>query len=513
MSPRNGHMFKKIKRLHFVGIGGSGMSGLAEILLIHGYHITGSDMQHSDVTDRLELLGAKIFYNHSEENVGDADGVVISSAIRGDNPELTSAIERGIPVIRRAEMLAELMRMKYGIGIAGTHGKSTTTSVVGEVLTEANFDPTVIVGGIVVNLSSNVRNGFGDYLVAEADEFDKSFLRLSPTIAVVTNMEREHMECYGDNMDELRSAFLEFMNKVPFYGAVILCIDETPLQELLPEIGKRVITYGLSTQADVRATRVEFSHTGTTFTVVADGVALGEVRTNLVGIHNVKNCLAAIAVGLEVGADFDDIRRALAKFKGVYRRFQVKGSIGNILVVDDFGHHPTEINATLTAAKTAYPENRLVAVFQPHLYSRTQEFYHEFGKAFLNSDVLVITEIYGAREDPIPGVTGELVARAAKDYGHRDVHFVSDRNAIPDLLEKITRSGDLVLTIGAGPIWRVGEAFLQKLEQRNSLSATPLFSYADDFKLDEGFKKSNGDSDEALKLDGSDSLRYMNLTF
>ncbi|MCD6417989.1 UDP-N-acetylmuramate--L-alanine ligase [bacterium] len=457
-------MFKKIKRLHFVGIGGSGMSGIAEILLNLGYYITGSDLRRTETTERLEKLGATIYYGHSPANVGDADVVVISSAIRGDNPELVAASERAIPIIRRAEMLAELMRMKYGIGIAGTHGKSTTTSLVGEVLTNAGLDPTVIVGGKVVNLSSNVRLGTGEYLVAEADEFDRSFLKLSPTIAVVTNMEREHMECYS-NMDELRGAFLEFMNKVPFYGAVIMCVDEPPLQELMPEIERRMITYGLSTQADVRAVKVEFVNGKTRFLAIADDEPLGQVETNLIGLHNVKNALASIAVGLEIGIEFEKIAEALTKFKGVYRRFQIKGEVNDILVVDDFGHHPTEIQVTLEAAKTTY-DRRIVAVFQPHLYSRTQEFFQEFGKAFLNSDVLVVAEIYGAREDPIPGISGEMIARAAKDFGHRNVYFEPNTQKIPELLEEIVIPGDLVITIGAGPIWKVGENFLKILEER-----------------------------------------------
>ncbi len=464
MSPRSGHMFKKIKRLHFVGIGGSGMSGIAEILLNLGYEITGSDIRRSDVTERLEKLGAKIYYTHAPENIGDADVVVVSSAIREDNVERRAALERGIPVIPRAEMLAELMRLKYGIAVSGTHGKSTTTSLVGEVLLKAGLDPTVIVGGKVVSLGSSVRLGTGEYLVAEADEFDKSFLRLSPTIAVVTNMEREHMECYAD-IGDLRDAFLEFMNKVPFYGAVVLCIDEPPLQEMLPRIKRRIITYGLSTQADVRAVKVAVEKGFTAFSVIASEERLGDVRVNLIGLHNVKNALAAIAVGLELGIDFGTIRRALAEFKGVYRRFQVKGEVDGILVVDDFGHHPTEIRVTLQAAKTAY-DRRIVAVFQPHLYSRTREFWQDFGKAFLNCDVLVVTEIYGAREEPLPGVTGEMIARAAKDYGHRDVHFVPDMEDIPELLERIVKPGDMVLTIGAGNIWRVADEFLARLRRR-----------------------------------------------
>jgi UDP-N-acetylmuramate--alanine ligase len=477
MSPRSGHMFKKIKRLHFVGIGGSGMNGIAEILINLGYNITGSDLRRSEVSDRLEEMGATIFYGHSPSNLGDTDVVVISSAIRGDNPELISAAERGIPVIRRAEMLAELMRLKWGIAVAGTHGKSTTTSLIGEVLTGADLDPTVIVGGKVVNLSSNVRLGTGEYLIAEADEFDRSFLRLSPTVAVVTNMEREHMECYSD-MDELRGAFLEFMNKVPFYGAVVMCIDEPPLQELMPEIERRIITYGLSTQADVRAVKVQFNQNGTQFTVLADDKPLGVVQTNLIGLHNVKNTLAAIAVGLEIGIDFAQMRKSLALFAGVYRRFQFKGEVDNIIVVDDFGHHPTEVSVTLQAAKTSY-ERRIVAVFQPHLYSRTKEFSQEFGKAFLNSDVLIVTEIYGAREEPISGVSGELIARAARDYGHRNVYFEPDPERIPELLEHITKQNDLVITLGAGPIWKVGENFIKMLgDRRTSLPRTQTLDFS-----------------------------------
>ncbi len=352
MSPRDGHMFKRIKKLHFVGIGGSGMCGIAEVLINMGYDITGSDLKKTDITERLEELGAVVYYGHSPTNIGDADVVVISSAIRGDNPELKSAMERGIPVIRRAEMLAELMRMKYGIAVGGSHGKSTITSLIAEELVFSGYDPTVIVGGKVVNFSSSARLGTGEYLVAEADEFDRSFLRLSPTIAVVSSLEPEHMECY-ESFDELRKAFLEFMNKVPFYGAVIICIDEPSLQELLPEIERRIITYGLSTQADVRAIKVEFDKTGSRFTLVVENQIMGDVKTNLIGLHNVKNTLAAIAVGLEVGIDFHSIARALAKFKGVFRRFQIKGEINDIIVVDDFGHHPTEIQVTLEAAKTA----------------------------------------------------------------------------------------------------------------------------------------------------------------
>lgn len=465
MTSRGGHIFRKVKQLHFVGIGGSGMSGIAEILLTLGFSVSGSDLRKSEITEKLEQLGAKIFYGHSPDNVGDPDVVVVSSAVRGDNPEIKTACEKGIPVIPRAEMLAEIMRLNdYGIAIAGTHGKSTTSSLIAEVLIEAGLDPTVIVGGKVVNLGSSARLGKGGYLVAEADEFDRSFLKLWPTIAVITNMEPEHMECYA-GIDDLRSAFLEFANRVPFYGAVVLCIDEPMLQEMLPEIERRAITYGLSTQADIRAVKIHFNSAGTDFVVMMNENVLGAIHTSLIGLHNVKNALASVCVALEMGIDFPVIQNALEKFKGVFRRFQFKGEVSHILVVDDFAHHPTEVSVTLQAAKMAY-DRRVVAVFQPHLFSRTQAFYLDFGKAFLNSDVLIVTEIFPAREEPIPGVSGELIATAAKDYGHKDVRFIPEVEDISETLLDITKPGDLVITIGAGNVWRVGEEFLKKLRSK-----------------------------------------------
>jgi len=457
-------LFHKIKRLHFVGIGGSGMSGIAEVLLNLGYAVTGSDIAESDVTENLVERGATVFIGHSAGNVGTADVVVYSSAVKPDNVEVAAALDRAIPVIPRAEMLAELMRMKFGIAIAGTHGKSTTTSITGDVLSAGNLDPTIIVGGKVTNLGANVRVGMSEFLVAEADEFDRSFLKLMPTIAVVTTLEAEHMECYTD-MDDLRGAFVEFMNKVPFYGAVILCLDEASLQSLLPEINRRVITYGLSTQSDLRATRIRFDGNLSKFEVISRGHSYGEIEMHMLGLHNVRNALAAIAVGLELGMEFAEIKRGIEGFRGVHRRFEIIGEANDIIVIDDFGHHPTEIRTTLQGAKLGY-DRRVVAVFQPHLFSRTRDFAADFGQAFLHSDVLIVTGIYPSREDPIPGVTAELVYRAAKDYGHREVYYVPDKAEIPERLLRIAQPGDLVISFGAGDIWKSTKAFFELLKDK-----------------------------------------------
>ncbi len=458
-------LFHKIKLLHFVGIGGSGMCGIAEVLLNLGFKITGSDLRETDITRRLGDLGAKISIGHSAENIGDTDVVVISSAVTNDNIEVKTAAERGIPIIRRSEMLAELMRMKFGVAIAGTHGKSTTSSIVGEILSHGDLDPTVIVGGIVRSLGTGAVVGKSEYLVVEADEFDRSFLKLIPTIAVVTTLEAEHMECYKD-MDDLRSAFVEFMNKVPFFGAVILCLDETSLQELLPRIERRVITYGLSTQSDLRATRIRFDKNKTRFEVNSRSFTYGEVEVELVGMHNVRNVLAAIAVGLELGIDFDTIREGLSRFHGVRRRFDTIGEAGGILIIDDFGHHPTEIQVTLQGARLGY-DRPIIAVFQPHLFTRTRNFASEFGQAFLHSDKLIVTDIYPSRESPIPGVTGELVVKAARDYGHRDAHWVPNMEDVPKRLLEMVKPGDMVITFGAGDIHKVGKEYLKLLKEEN----------------------------------------------
>lgn len=450
--------FKRFKHLHFVGIGGVGMCGIAEILLNLGYKISGSDLKSSETTEHLAKLGAQIFTGHQESNVKGADVVVISSAVKEENPEVKAAKLNKIPVIRRAEMLAELMRMKFGIAIAGTHGKTTTTSMIGQILTEGGVDPTIIVGGRVLNLESNAKLGKGMYLVAEADEFDRSFLKLSPTIAVVTNLEAEHLDCYK-NLDEIKTAFLEFMNKVPFYGNVILCLNEASLQSLIPQIQRPVITYGTVPSADIEAYDIEFHETSSKFKVKVQGKEKGSLNLQVPGIHNVKNSLAALAVGLELEIPWEKIKKALQEFKGVNRRFEVKGVKDGIMVVDDYAHHPTEIEATLQAAKSGW-DKRIIAVFQPHLYSRTKDFYPEFGKAFFNSDILIVTDIYPAREEPIPGVSGELVAEAAKKSGHKQVFYVPKTTDVATFLKKLLKKEDLVITLGAGDIYKVGQELL-----------------------------------------------------
>jgi UDP-N-acetylmuramate--alanine ligase len=456
---RSGQMKKHV---HFVGIGGVGMSGIAEVLMNVGYHVTGSDLKRSETTQRLEQLGAKVLEGHDSSHLGDADFIVYSAAVSLSNPELVEAQERGIPVIPRADLLADLVRMKFGICVAGTHGKTTTTSLIGSVLTSGELDPTVVVGGKVKSFEANARLGEGKYIVVEADEFDRSFLRLSPSIAVLTTLEAEHMECYTD-MNDLKSAFLEFANKVPFYGSVVLCIDEESLLDLLPEIRRSVVTYGLSPEAEVRAVDIEPIQFSTRFTVVKGGRKLGEVRLNVPGLHNVKNGLAAVSVGVELGLSFDHIRRGLEDFSGVHRRFEIKGTAGGVTVVDDYGHHPTEIKVTLKGIRAVW-DGRIIAIFQPHLYSRTWNFYREFGQSFRDADVLVVTDVYAAREKKMDGVTGELVAMAAKDAKHPSVLYIQQMADIPGILASGLRQGDLVITFGAGDVWQVGESLLQTVK-------------------------------------------------
>lgn len=457
-------MFGKVRKLHFVGIGGIGMSGIAEVLLNLGFTITGSDLQLTEVTQHLEQLGARVRKGHKGSYVGDADVVVTSSAVKADNPEVAEANRRKIPVIRRAEMLGELMRMKYGVGIAGTHGKTTTTSMTGLVLTEGGLDPTIIVGGKVRSLRTSAKLGNGQYLVAEADEFDRSFLRLVPTIAVVTTLEAEHMDCYT-NLDDIKGAFVEFVNKVPFYGAVVLCLDEASLQSIIPHIHRRLITYGLSPQADIRGTNLTFQGLTSAFDMEVRGEKLGRVTLKVPGVYNVKNSLAAAAVGLELGFKFSIVKKALSSFTGVYRRFEVKGEVDDIMVVDDYAHHPTEIQATLGAAKRGL-SRRTIAVFQPHLYSRTRDFYRDFGKSFFQSDMLVVTGIYPAREEPIEGITGELVAKAAREYGHHQVVYIDDKKEVAPYLARQVQKGDLVITLGAGDVYRIGEQLIRWLKKK-----------------------------------------------
>jgi UDP-N-acetylmuramate--alanine ligase len=437
------------------------MSGLAEILLLSTpLEISGCDRERSENTDRLTALGAKIAYGHDPAHVEQADLVVISSAIAESSPEVEAARKKGIPVIRRAEMLAEIMRLKQGIGVAGTHGKTTTTSLTGMVLTEAGFDPTIVVGGRVRILGTNARLGKGDFLVAEADEYDRSFLELTPVVAVLTNIEEDHLDTYRDLADILE-AFTIFANRVPFYGAVVACLDDPGVREILPRVKRRVVTYGESPEASLRAGDIRLEASGTTFDVWEGTTwSLGTVRLPLPGRHNVLNALAAIAVGRELSIPFPTIARALKDFTGVVRRFETKGERGGVLVLDDYAHHPTEITATLAAARQVHPGRRLVALFQPHLYSRTRDFAAEFGRSLAGCDLAIVTDIYPSREKPLPGVTGELVAQAARSAGHPAVLYISDKKRVAGELEKVLKSGDLLLTMGAGDVVRLGEAYL-----------------------------------------------------
>ena len=455
-------MFKKYQHIHFVGIGGVGMSGIAEVLLTLGYRVTGSDARRSETVERLERLGAKVYLGHEGTQVEGAQVVVYSSAVARDNVEVAAARQRGIPVIGRAEMLAELMRLKYGIAIAGTHGKTTTTSMVAAVLGAGGFDPTVVVGGRVHGLGANARLGQGEFLVAEADESDGSFLKLSPTIAVVTTVDAEHLDHYAD-LDAIVAAFLTFVNKVPFYGAAVVCLDDLNLQRMIPRIDKRVVTYGLEAGADLMARRLSFAEMRSEFEVVQRGKPLGPVTLQVPGRHNVLNSLAAAAVGLDLEMPFDKIQAALASFAGVQRRFQIRGEAQGVLVVDDYGHHPAEIRATLAAAKAGF-DRRVITVFQPHRYSRTQHLWNDFLTAFYQSDVLIVMDIYAAGEAPIPGVHARDLADGIAAHGHREVLYLGgDRAAIVDYLCESTRAGDLVLTLGAGDVGQLGGELLKRL--------------------------------------------------
>ena len=457
-------MFKNIKKVHFVGIGGIGMSGIAEILLNQGFEVSGSDKNLSEITRRLSDLGMKIYEGHSAENLKDADVLVYSSAVTVDNPEVEAAVKRKIPIIKRSEMLAECMRMQYGIGIAGTHGKTTTTSMVGLTLTEGKLDPTIIVGGKLSGLGgTNARLGNGEFIVVEADEFDRTFLKLTPTIAAITTLESEHLDTYKD-LEDIKSAFIEFANKVPFYGFVVLCLDEPALQDIIPQINKKVITYGLTVQADLRATDIEFKNFTSSFNVKYYGEELGRLTLKIPGIHNVKNSLVAISIAKELGVSFSTIKKALESFTGVYRRFEVKYN-KEIMVVDDYAHHPTETSASLAGIRSGW-DRRLVAVFQPHLFSRTRDFYQEFGRSFLNSDIFICTDIYPAREEPIEGVTGKLITDAAQSFGHKNVLYVENKNDIVKTLNNLKKDGDIIVTMGAGDIWKFGEKFVEGLNKK-----------------------------------------------
>jgi UDP-N-acetylmuramate--alanine ligase len=454
----------KTKQIHFVGVGGIGMSGIAELLLNLGYGVSGSDIKGSAVTERLSNLGGRIFSNHSKENVEGADVVVYSSAVAEDNPEIVEARERYIPVIPRAEMLAELMRLKFGIAVAGAHGKTTTTSMVASILMCGNLDPTVVIGGrLDIWGGANAKLGQGEILVAESDESDGSFMILSPTIAVVTNIDHEHLDHYG-SIEAIRQAFIEFINKIPFYGLAALCLDNEEIQGIIPHLKKRYLTYGMSTQADLRARDLVRSTFETDFEVIYRNQALGRVTVGKPGTHNVLNALGAILVGLELNIGMEDIKKGLVNLGGLARRFQIKGEKGGILVLDDYGHHPTEIAATLETARTSWPERRLIVVFQPHRFSRTKLLYDRFVIAFNDADVLLVAPLYSAGERPIEGVDAEWLFRGIKEHGHKEVFLCQDRDDVLKRLIGILKPGDVVMTLGAGNIHRVGERLLEEVQ-------------------------------------------------
>jgi len=456
-------MYLKKYHIHFVGIGGIGMSGIAELLLNLGYKVSGSDLKTSDITDRLQALGGTIFAGHQADQISGADVVVTSSAVRRDNPEVQAAEHASIPVIPRAEMLAELMRLKYSVAIAGAHGKTTTTSIVAAVLARGGLDPTVVIGGKLKSIGSNAVLGQGDFIVAEADESDGSFLKFSPAIAVVTNIDREHLDFYPD-MDAIKSVFLNFIDRIPFYGLAVLCLDNEPIQDLIPQIKKRYTTYGMNAQADFQIRDVAFEKRQSRFTVTHQGKKLGRITLNLPGLHNVYNATASIAVGIELDVPFAAIKSALETIEGVQRRMEIKGEVDGITVVDDYGHHPTEIKSTLQALEKCWPDQRKVVVFQPHRYSRTRALFDDFTRAFYQCDVLLVLPIYAASEQEIEGVSGQLLGEGIQAHGHKEVIFTAEMKTAVDYLKKNLTSGDILLTLGAGDVWKVGEQVLQELK-------------------------------------------------
>src|SRR5580700_8581680 len=458
-------MFFSKQHLHFAGIGGIGMSGIAEVLLNLGYTISGSDLKLSPTTDRLAQLGARIYEGHNAENVAGAKALVVSSAVEESNPEVQEARRLQIPVIPRGELLAELMRLKYGIAIAGSHGKTTTTSLIATILNHAGLDPTVMVGGRVGTMGgSNARVGRSDFLVVESDESDGSFLKLAPIVAVVTNIDREHLDHYP-SLDAIRAAFIEFVNKVPFYGAAIVCLDDANVQSILPAIRRRTITYGTSAQADVEATEIACGALGSDFRLRYRTTDLGKFHLPVAGRHNVLNATAAVVVAMELEVNPDAIREGLAAFHGVDRRLQTRGAAAGVTVIDDYGHHPTEIRATLDAARLCN-FNRIHVLFQPHRYTRTFHLMEEFAGAFNQADSLFVMDIYAASEKPIAGVTAEALVERIRQYGHRGAEYVGTLDRGVEALAAVARDGDAVLTLGAGNVWQAGDKLLQKLRAK-----------------------------------------------
>jgi UDP-N-acetylmuramate--alanine ligase len=452
----------RIHRTYFIGIGGAGMSGIAELLYHNGFEVSGSDMQESAQTDYLQNLGIKIFRGHRAENVSDAELAVYSSAVRADNPEIRHARELGIPVIRRAEMLGELMRLKYTLAIAGTHGKSSTTSLVGSIFEKAGEDPSVIVGGIVQGKGSGTTIGKGSYLVAEADEYDHSFLRMMPSSAIITNIDTDHLDTYRD-LDDIKNAFAEFANKVPFHGQIVLCLDDAGCQDILSRLSKPVITYGFSPQATYSVKQSRYSEKGSEFSVYRNGEFLDDFSIRLLGRHNIQNAVGALALATEESIPVEISKKALAEFAGVKRRMEFKGMVEGALLFDDYAHHPTEVAASLSAFRESFPNRRIITVFQPHLYSRTKDHAEEFGTVFLGSDVLLVCDIYGAREEPLEGISGKLVFDFAHARGHKNARFIGAKeNALGILIEEI-KGDDLIVLMGAGNITSLSAKILEAI--------------------------------------------------
>jgi UDP-N-acetylmuramate--alanine ligase len=460
-------MFRgKIRRVHFVGIGGIGMSGIAEVLLTDGFEVTGSDIREGPTVERLRERGAVVHIGHAPAHIGEADVVVRSTAVGVENPEVAAALDQGIPVIRRAEMLAELMRLKNGIAVAGTHGKTTTTSMLATCLAAAGMDPTVVIGGKLDNLGgTNARLGTGDFLVAEADESDGTFLMLSPSINIITNIDPEHLDHHG-SVDALEDAFVEFANRVPFYGFSVVCLDHPRVQKLIPAIRRPVVTYGFARQAEYRASNVTTAGLTTTFTVHHDDTTLGTVALDMPGRHNVSNATAAIATAMQLDVPFATVQQALQNFTGVQRRFTVRHEVAGVLIVDDYGHHPVEIEATLEGADESFPERRILAVFQPHRYSRVVNHRAAFVSAFSRADVVLVCPVYAAGEQPVDGLDETVLASEMRERGHRGTVPVPSLQAAADWLAAEVRAGDVVITLGAGTVNQVCEMLAEQLEQR-----------------------------------------------
>jgi UDP-N-acetylmuramate--alanine ligase len=457
--------YNKLKNIHMIGIGGTGMNGIAEVLLNLGYGVSGTDISENEATERLVQLGAKISIGHSADKVRGADVVVISSAIQKDNVEVEEAKRLKIPIIPRAEMLAELMRMKYGVAVAGSHGKTSTTSMIAQVLEQAGFDPTIVVGGRLNTIGASGKLGTGEFIVAEADESDRSFLYLSPFIAVLTNLDHEHLDQYK-TLDDIKNTFISFSNKVPFYSPVIICLDDPNLQSLIPKLERRIITYGFSAQADVFSRDPRFESFTSASILHWKGKEIGILNLNVPGMHNIYNAMAAVAVGLDLDISVATILEALEKYSGIGRRFELKKEVNDILIIEDYAHHPTEIKATLEAAKKGWA-NRTVAIFQPHRYSRLSLLMKEFATSFNQADILILTDIYPAGEKPIEGISGEVLYKEVQEFGHKNVHYEKDRAKIPGLVEKIARPKDMIFVLGAGNINRIIPEIIKRLERRS----------------------------------------------